>query len=486
MRDAILFLVILVPILGQFAFSLSKLTSPPLPVLPLPTAAQLKWQRREVIMFFHFGVNTFTNSEWGTGQESPAIFKPSDLNATQWISAAAAAGVSLVILTTKHHDGFCLWPSRYTEHSVARSPWLGGKGDIVREFVHAARASGMDVGLYLSPWDRHEKKYGLDVPYNEYYLGQLRELLTWYGGISEIWFDGAKGKNATNMTYYFEDWFSITKQLQGSINIFSDAGPDIRWVGDEQGAAGDPCWSPINRTSLQIGNASLESYLNTGDSRGTAWVPPECDVSIRPGWFWHESEKPKPLRHLLDIYYKSVGRNCVLLLNVPPNSSGLVSDADVERLKEFRRAIDKIFEKDLARRGIAKACSEWGGKHGGFAAENILDGDEGTYWAPKKDKKGRYWIELRELDPVVKFNVVRIQEAIGMGQRIRRHEVFIDGRTLVKNGTTVGHKRLHRLPFAVTASRVKIRILESRGPPLLSAVGLHFDPHKPWNATKTS
>ncbi|KAG0460638.1 hypothetical protein HPP92_020935 [Vanilla planifolia] len=161
------------------------------------------------------------------------------------------------------------------------------------------------------------------------------------------------------MTYYFEDWFSITKQLRGSIiNIFSDAGPDIRWVGDEQGAAGDPCWSPINRTSLQIGNASLESYLNTGDPRGTDWVPPECDVSIRPGWFWHESEKPKPLRQLLDIYYKSVGRNCVLLLNVPPNSSGLVSDADVERLKEFRRAIDKIFEKDLARGGIAKACSE--------------------------------------------------------------------------------------------------------------------------------
>ncbi|PKU64665.1 alpha-L-fucosidase 1 [Dendrobium catenatum] len=483
MRKAVpLFLAIL---FYQSKFSLAKPPSPPLPVLPVPSSSQLKWQRREIIMFFHFGVNTFTNSEWGTGHESPTIFNPTALNTTQWISAASALGVSLVILTAKHHDGFCLWPSRYTHHSVALSPWHGGKGDVIRNFVTAAHAGGIDVGLYLSPWDRHEKSYGLEVPYNEYYLGQLYELLTNYGSISEIWFDGAKGANATNMTYYFKDWFGMTKQLQGSINIFSDAGPDLRWVGDEKGSAGETCWSQINRTSLRIGDASLERYLNTGDPRGTDWVPPECDVSIRPGWFWHESEKPKPLNQLIDIYYKSVGRNCVLLLNVPPNTTGLVSEIDVKRLRQFRSAIDKIFKEDIARGSVVKASSERGGEHGGFAASNVVDGDEETYWTPEENKKGSYWIELRGLNQTAKFNVVRIQEMIRMGQRIGRYEVYVDGKAIVRNGTTVGHKRLHRLERPMTAESVRIRITESRGPPLLAVVGLHFDPFKPWVSTDT-
>ncbi|KAK8945001.1 Alpha-L-fucosidase 1 [Platanthera zijinensis] len=451
---------------------------PPLPVLPVPTASQLKWQRREIIMFYHFGVNTFTNSEWGTGHESPLIFNPTALNTSQWITAATAAGVSLVILTAKHHDGFCLWPSRYTHHSVAHSPWMDGNGDVVRDFVTAASSSGTDVGLYLSPWDRHDRTYGHDVAYNEHYLGQLYELLTNYGKISEIWFDGAKGANATNMTYNFQDWFGMTKQLQGSINIFSDAGPDLRWVGDETGAAGETSWSLINRTRLRIGDASLESYLIAGDPRGADWVPPECDVSIRPGWFWHEDEKPKPLNQLLDIYYKSVGRNCVLLLNVPPNKTGLVSDGDIQRLREFRLAIDTIFNHDIAGGSVVKASSERGGKWGAFTANNVADGEAGTYWTPaKEEKKGGFWIELRGLNPRSKFNVVRIEEAIWMGQRIRRHRVYVDGHVVVRNGTTVGHKRLYRLRRPVAARRVRIRILKSRGPPLLSALGLHFDPY---------
>ncbi|KAK4489496.1 hypothetical protein RD792_005305 [Penstemon davidsonii] len=232
-------------------------TTPPLPILPLPSYSQLKWQQREIIMFFHFGVNTFTDSEWGTGHESPRIFNPTGLNANQWADTAAQAGVSLMILTAKHHDGFCLWPSKYTNHSVIGSPWKNGHGDVVQEYVNAAKARGIDVGLYLSPWDRHDSRYGQNKEYNEYYLAQLQELLNSYGGIREIWFDGAKGSNATNMTYYFNDWFSLVKELQSSINIFSDAGPDVRWVGNENGYAGDTCWSTINATSLSIGNASI-------------------------------------------------------------------------------------------------------------------------------------------------------------------------------------------------------------------------------------
>ncbi|XP_042431282.1 alpha-L-fucosidase 1-like [Zingiber officinale] len=465
----------IVAVLHLRHFVLSDFATPPLPVLPIPSESQLKWHRRELIMFFHFGMNTFTDSEWGTGEESPSLFDPANLNAGQWMDAAEAVGASLVILTAKHHDGFCLWPSRYTDHSVEKSPWKGGKGDVVREFVNAASARRIDVGLYLSPWDRHEKTYGQEVEYNEFYMAQLHELLTKYGSISEIWFDGAKGANATKMNYYFKNWFETVKQLQSSINIFSDAGPDVRWVGDEMGAAGATCWSIVNRTLLRIGDASLESYLNTGDPRGTDWVPPECDVSIRPGWFWHKNQTAKSVSQLLNIYYNSVGRNCVLLLNVPPNRTGLVSSDDTQRLKDFRKAITSIFSADLAAGSKAKASSERGGRDGGFAASNVLDSDDKTYWAAAGDEqKHGHWIELALPKANTSFNLVRVQEAIALGQRIMEHEVYAD-KKLVAKGTTVGYKRLHRLREAVTAARVKIRITKSRGPPLLTAMGLHYD-----------
>ncbi|XP_022774434.1 alpha-L-fucosidase 1-like [Durio zibethinus] len=467
--------------LSQLAISRpERVPTPPLPVLPLPTFSQLKWQQRELIMFLHFGVNTFTDSEWGTGKENPAIFNPVGLNANQWVTAAAEAGISLMILTAKHHDGFCLWPSKYTDHSVASSPWKNGHGDVVQEFVTAVKAhGGIDAGLYLSPWDRHDQRYGHDLQYNEYYLAQLQELLNKYGRVKEIWFDGAKGKNAKNMSYYFTDWFAMVRELQSSINIFSDAGPDVRWVGNEQGVAGNTSWSTINSTSLSIGNASIIDYLNTGDPKGTNWLPAECDVSIRKGWFWHKSQSPKKLSELLEIYYNSVGRNCVMLLNVPPNSTGLISEADVQRLKEFRSAIDTIFSTNLAEKCFIKASSQRGGKGGGFGPENALDSDHlWTYWAPRDDgDKKEHWIEMGVPNGGLTFNVVRIQEAIGLGQRIIRHEIYVDGKKLVE-GTTVGYKRLHRLD-EVHGRDVRIIIKESRGLPLISSVGLHFDPY--WN-----
>ncbi|KAE8022447.1 hypothetical protein FH972_008245 [Carpinus fangiana] len=455
-------------LLSKFTVSTRELLpTPPLPLLPLPSFSQLKWQQREIIMFFHFGVNTFTDSEWGTGHENPAIFDPVGLDANQWVSAAVNAGVSLVILTAKHHDGFCLWPSKYTRHSVSSSPWKNGNGDVVRELVTAAKAAGIDAGLYLSPWDRHDRRYGRDLP---------------YGSIREIWFDGAKGSNAPNMSYYFTDWFAMVKALQASINIFSDAGPDVRWVGGETGSAGSTCWSTINRTSLSIGNATIVDYLNTGDPKGTDWLPPECDVSIRAGWFWHKSQSPKKLSELLEIYYNSVGRNCLLLLNVPPNSTGLISETDVHRLREFRAAIDTIFSTNLAEKCFIKASSQRGGKGGGFGPENVLDGDHlWTYWAPRDDEDVKeHWIEIRgfgaEAGEGLRFNVIRIQEAIGLGQRIKRHEIYVNGKRVAK-GTTVGYKRLYRLEGGMVQGQVvRIRVRESKGVPLISSIGLHFDP----------
>ncbi|CAN0902630.1 Alpha-L-fucosidase 1 [Linum grandiflorum] len=472
-------------LITTFAAATSKynVATPPLPVLPLPSFSQLKWQQREIIMFFHFGVNTFTDSEWGTGHESPSVFNPTALNTGQWVDTAAAAGISLVILTAKHHDGFCLWPSKYTDHSVAGSPWKGGKGDVVGELVGAAakRGGDVDVGIYLSPWDRHDRRYGKEAEYNEYYLAQLQELLTKYGNVNEIWFDGAKGSNAPNMSYYFSDWFAMVKELQSTINIFSDAGPDVRWVGNENGFAGETCWSTINRTALSIGNGSIVDYLNTGDSKGTDWLPAECDVSIRPGWFWHKSESPKKLSQLLEIYYNSVGRNCLLLLNVPPNTTGLISETDVNRLREFRAAIDTIFSTNLARdqRCSTKASSERGGGEGAFRADNVLDEDHlWTYWAPSgRERNGKYWIEINCVVSK-KFNVVRIQEAVGLGQRVKRHEVYVDGVRVAK-GTTIGYKRLHRIGKGVDVSgkSVRVKVLESRGVPLISSIGIHYDPY---------
>jgi len=436
-------------------------------------------------MFLHFGVNTFTDSEWGTGYEDPAIFNPTGLNAAQWVETAVETGVSLVILTAKHHDGFCLWPSKYTNHSVIGSPWENGHGDVIRELVKAAEPRGVDVGLYLSPWDRHDQRYGHNQEYNEYYLAQLQELLNSYGNVREIWFDGAKGANAIYMSYYFNDWIAMVRELQSSINIFSNAGPDVRWVGDENGFAGETCWSTINRTSLSIGDGINLDYLNTGDPKGTDWLPAECDVSIRPGWFWHKSESPRKLSKLLEIYYNSVGRNCVLLLNVPPNTTGHISRDDAERLREFRSAIDTIFGTNLAEKWYVNASSQRGGKGGGFGPENVLDTDHlWTYWAPRDDQDEDYWIEFHGTDDGVSFNVVRIQEAIGLGQRIKRHEIYVDG-DLIANGTTVGYKKLHRLKMGVVHGySVKIRITESRGVPLVSSVGLHFDPF--WQSSPLS
>ncbi|HKW12240.1 MAG TPA: alpha-L-fucosidase, partial [Gemmatimonadaceae bacterium] len=329
---------------------------------PVPTPAQLQWHRDELAMFLHFGVNTFTNREWGDGTESPSIFNPVSLDARQWARTARATGFRAMILTAKHHDGFCLWPTKTTEHSVAASPFRGGRGDVVREFVDACRAERLRAGLYLSPWDRNHPAYGDSPRYNEVYLLQLTELLTQYGPIAEVWFDGANGEgpNGKRQVYDWPRFFGHVKRLQPNAVIFSDAGPDVRWCGNEKGTAGDPNWAMVNPARVPYPGADGQGIIDAlqhGDRDGTVWRPAEVDVSIRPGWFNHpaENESVRSVDNLVDLYFTSVGRNGKLLLNVPPTTDGLLHRTDLARLGGMRRALDQLFANDLS----SLADREW-------------------------------------------------------------------------------------------------------------------------------
>ncbi|PIN09602.1 Alpha-L-fucosidase [Handroanthus impetiginosus] len=452
-------------------------TPPPIPILPIPTSHQISWQLTEMAFFLHFGTNTFTDREWGTGHADPSVFNPTSLNATQWVNVAKDAGFSRVILTTKHHDGFCLWPSDYTDYSVKSSPWKNGTGDVVKELAEVARIAGVQLGLYLSPWDRHEPCYGKTIEYNEFYLGQMTELLTRYGEVREVWLDGAKGEGEKYMEYFFEDWFSVIHQLQPGAVIFSDAGPDVRWVGDEGGVAGTTCWSLFNRSAAKIGDTDSQ-YSGEGDPFGHDWVPAECDVSIRPGWFWHPSEAPKSALTLLDLYYKSVGRNCLLLLNVPPNSSGLISQEDIQVLQEFSQIRKSIFSHNLAKGASIYASSTRGNGHDcRYGSQNVLEEGIYSYWAP--DEARSNWILYLDFQEVITFNVLMVQEPIQMGQRIIAFHLEVlneEGKWKVATkGTTVGYKRLLLFP-SVKTSHLRLIVDRSRADPLISYIGIYMDP----------
>lgn len=449
--------------------------TPPSPLLPIPTARQLAWQQAEMALFVHFGVNTFTDREWGDGAEDPQRFNPADFDARQWARVARETGFKTIILTAKHHDGFCLWPSAYTEHSVKSSPWREGRGDVVRELADACRAEGLKLGLYLSPWDQHEPTYGDQTGYNQFYLGQLRELLTRYGSLAEVWFDGAKGENAKDMEYDFPAYRALVRQLQPQAVMFSDEGPDVRWIGNEHGFAGETNWSTMDPSKVSIGQHGIGDYLNTGEDGGPAWIPGECDVSIRRGWFWHPDQQPKALDDLLEIYFKSVGRNCVLLLNAPPDDRGRLPDADVERLYAFKAARDAIFTLDLAMNKHATA-SHVRGDAPDFDADRALDHDLTTYWATDDDVTTAT-LDI-DLGAPTTFNVARLQEPVALGQRVQAYRVEAwDGQawTLLSRGTTIGHKKLDRFA-TVTAQRVRLVVEQARACPLIAEFGLHLDP----------
>ena len=456
---------------------------PPAPSGPVPSPRQLSWHEMEFYGFVHFTINTFTDKEWGYGDESPALFNPTDFSADQIASAAADSGMKGLILTAKHHDGFCLWPSKYTEHSVKNSPWLEGRGDMVREFADACRRHDLKFGIYLSPWDRNHPSYGRPE-YITYYRNQLRELLSNYGPIFEVWFDGANGgdgyyggarekRNIDNRTYY--DWpntWQIVRELQPMACMFSDGGPEVRWVGNERGQAGETCWATLNRNDFAPGRADTKR-LNQGDRPGTHWVPAECDVSIRPGWFYHAKDdtKVKTPEQLVNLYFASVGRGASFLLNLPPDRRGRIPDEDVKSLTEFHRQIEAMFHSDLAHGAEISASNVRGGSRE-FAAANATDGRRETYWAT--DDAVTTPELVMDLGQPITFNIVRLREYLPLGQRIDAFALDRwqdDNWVEFASGTSVGSCRLVRGEL-MTTTKVRLRILKAAACPAISEVGL--------------
>ncbi len=464
----------------------------PAPFGPVPTPRQLAWHELEFYGFLHFTVNTFTNREWGDGDESPALFNPTDFDADQIVAAAKGGGMTGLILTCKHHDGFCLWPSRYTEHSIKNSPWRAGRGDVVTEISAACARQGLKFGVYLSPWDRHHEDYGRPE-YLTYYRNQLRELLTGYGPIFEIFLDGANGgdgyyggayerREIDNKTYY--DWpntWRLVRELQPNTVLFSDAGPDIRWVGNERGIAGETCWATSNRDDFSPGNADA-ARLNSGDRPGTHWVPAECDVSIRPGWFYHQHEdgQVKTPQQLVDLYYSSVGRGGSFLLNVPPDRRGRIHDNDVTSLREFRRIIDATFATNLASGARLEASNVRGnGTDPRFVPRNVLDGNRDTYWATE-DRAAQPTLTL-DFGREVSFNVVRLREHLPLGQRIESFaldEWRLGHWVEFASATSIGNCRLIRGP-RITTSRVRLRVTRAPVCPAIAEFGFFAEPTSP-------
>ena len=449
----------------------------PEPYGPIPTESQLRWQKMEYYMFVHFGPNTFTDKEWGSGDEDPDVFAPTALDCGQWARIAREAGMKGIILTAKHHDGFCLWPSKYSDHTVANCSWMDGKGDVLRELASACEKYDLRLGVYISPWDRNHPAYGTEE-YNEVFAGCISEVLSEYGNVFELWLDGADdGQGDAPSRYRWDYFISTALTLNPELVIFSDIGPGCRWIGNERGYAGETNWSLLNTAGFGPGRlAPSRDTLNCGNVHGVHWIPGEADVSIRPGWFYSPStdDKLKTVDELMEIYYASVGRNANLLLNVPPDRSGRISPVDSARLMEFRDAREEAFHIDYAK--MSRAFSESVRRNSPkYAASNAVDGRYDTYWATDDSVTTAsftiYFRRDREISSVM------LQEYIPLGQRVRAFSVECrqgeTGKWLeVSRGTTVGYKRIVRFP-KVKASEVRINILDAAACPLINNVAIY-------------
>lgn len=439
----------------------------------------------ELNAFVHFTTNTFTGKEWGYGDESPSIFNPTEYNADQWVSTFKEAGFKGVILTCKHHDGFCLWPSAYTEHSVKNSPWQNGNGDVVRDVMRACKKYELKFGIYLSPWDRNHAAYGTPE-YIEYYRNQLKELFTTYGPVFEMWFDGANGgdgyyggkrerRSIQGSTYY--DWpttLELVREIEPEILFFSDAGPGVRWVGNERGVAGETNWNTITPDTLYAGKGGIEKLLNEGAENGTHWIPAEVDVSIRKGWFYHAEEDTlvKTPQQLFDIYLTSVGRGSTLLLNIPPDRRGLVHEIDVAALQGFRALLDSTFKKNLALNKPV-SVSSYRGEDDRFDGSQLTDGNSSTYWTTDDGTTtGSIDVDLGSMHVL---NYLVIQEYIQLGQRIKSISIEAneaDTWKPVTHATTIGYKRILRLN-GVETNKIRINILASKACPVISNIEIY-------------
>ncbi len=469
----------------------SVFASPPAPYGPLPSEAQLQWHQLEQYAFCHFTINAFTDKEWGYGDESPELFDPTDFDADEIVQVAKAAGLKAFVLTCKHHDGFCLWPTKTTGHNISKSPWKNGQGDLVKEFSDAARRHGLKFGVYLSPWDRNNTHYGTPE-YINVFRAQLTELLMNYGEICEIWFDGANGgdgyyagaretRKIDRSTYYdWENTWKICRKLQPNAVIFSDVGPDIRWCGSESGFAKYPCWAtytPVGLDGKKPAPGAVEYKRGLhGTVDGKYWLPAEVNFPVRPGWFYHKSQdsKVKTPKQLLDRYFSAVGFGGSFFPNLSPDQRGRLHANDVYALTTFGNIIRELYSKNYAEGATVSAgVIRKAGSGEDYSPSNVLDRDIETYWAtPDGTKSATVTVEL---DGVQQFDVIRLGEPIHLGQRIRKFivDVRVNGqwRQWVKNGSSVGAHVLFRKDV-VSADAVRIRILESAACPLLSEVSL--------------
>lgn len=472
--------IVLLAITSISCLKKAEISNPPA-LSPIPSPQQLDWHKLETYAFIHFTTNTFTGKEWGYGDEDPSIFNPTELDVDQWVRVLKEAGMKAVILTAKHHDGFCLWPSEYTDHTIAASPYKNGEGDLVREVSDACKKYGLKFGIYLSPWDRNHAEYGTPA-YIEYYRNQLRELITNYGPVYEMWFDGANGgdgyyggKNGEvkidGETYY--DWpgtIEMVREMEPDILFFSDAGPDIRWVGNERGIAGITNWNNITPDTLYAGKADINDILSSGHEKGTHWIPAEVDVSIRPGWFYHqeEDEKVKTPEELFEIYLSSVGRGSNLLLNVPPDRRGLIHEIDTANLLEFKSLVDQRLGHNFAVGAKIKASASFDETQ---VLESLTDNDSDTFWSSRSSKPK---VEV-QLDEQMKISYVTLMEYIAEGQRIRSFEVEaqVNGKwKKIAEGTTIGYKRILKVD-PVETDKVRLKVRSARGPVILSEIQLH-------------
>ena len=443
---------------------------------PLPSQAQLAYLEDELAAFIHFGLNTFYDQEWGTGQEDPECFNPIQLDAREWVRVLKETGFKKLILVVKHHDGFVLYPTAQTDYSVKASPWRNGEGDLLLEVSQAATEFDMDMGVYLSPWDAHSPLYHVarEADYNAYYLAQLKEILSnpAYGNagkFAEVWMDGARGEGAQKVNYEFEKWFETIRDLQGDCLIFSTEGTSIRWIGNERGYAGDPLWQKVNPDKL--GTEAELDYLQHGDPSGTIFSIGEADVSIRPGWFYHEEQDPKSLEELVEIYFHSVGRGTPLLLNIPLNQDGLFDAKDIERLYEFAAYRNELYKEDLALGATVSGPA----LSADFACHHLTDGFETSSWA--SDAGLPIYLEL-DLGSPNTFDVIELREDLKLGQRIAVFHVQVEVDGIWQEfgmGFTVGHKRLLRGPL-VEAQKVRVIITEAQDLPVLTKISLYKTP----------
>jgi len=473
----------------------------PKPVGPVPTENQLRWQEMDYYAFIHFSTNTFTNQEWGYGApEDAKLFNPTQLDCEQWARVCKDAGMTGIIITAKHHSGFCLWPTKTTDYSVKNCPWKDGKGDIIGDLAKACKKYGLKLGIYISPWDRNNPSYGMldpdgSAPYvKNIFRKQIEECLTNYGDVYEIWFDGANGgdgyyggarnsRRIDRKTYY--DWlntYQMIRKLQPKCVIWNDNGDraDLRWVGTESGYVGETNWSLLNKT----GDVP-ENMLRYGVEQGDAWVAGEVNTSIRPGWFYHENEdrRVKNLPVLLDTYYKSIGRNGTFLLNFPIDKRGLIHENDAKESLALAKAVKEAFAVDLARKATVTATN-MRGKSSKFGASNVIDGDKNTYWATDDDVTTASLV--LDFGKPISFNRFMVQECIRLGQRVKafKLEAFVNGSwlelkdQLVPNGnglTTIGYKRIVCFP-TVNATKLRFTVTDSKACPLISQVGVFNAP----------